>query len=317
MATGLECQREQERDRGGDDATRTAAIDFAATWERLADTGALDCWTPDEDRAYWREHADSYGERFPDGSCSSPEPEALETIRSAVSEDDSVLELGPGTGRYTVEIAPLVDRVTAVDYSQAMLDQLRERLEVADITNVDTVSGRWPTVDVAPHDVVVTAWTMYSQREVARALEALVTATRKTLVVVDGLGAVPPHSRHLAEIRGEERTGQASRVLLLAGVLEELDVHADYSVEPAVREHIDVSPEAIARGLVGSDADDATVTELVARLEPDLERVEREEQTYETSDDGTSTDDRWRYRYEIPAGILCWHRPELETEHTR
>lgn len=49
---------------------------------------------------------------------------------------DYVLDLGCGTGITTVEIAPMVGQIRAIDISEAMMNQAREKLANRNITNV-------------------------------------------------------------------------------------------------------------------------------------------------------------------------------------
>lgn len=56
----------------------------------------------------------------------------------------AVLEVGSGTGNYTVPVARRCARMVAVDQSPEMLGYLRERLRRESLTNVETRSGRLP-----------------------------------------------------------------------------------------------------------------------------------------------------------------------------
>jgi SAM-dependent methyltransferase len=55
-----------------------------------------------------------------------------------------VVEIGPGTGAWTVRIAPLVREIVVVDSSDAALEQARRRLQAGEIRNASYVlaSGR-------------------------------------------------------------------------------------------------------------------------------------------------------------------------------
>lgn len=55
----------------------------------------------------------------------------------------SVLEVGSGTGAYSLELAPRVRFLTCLDSSQAMLDILSRRLSEGGFGNVETVRGDW------------------------------------------------------------------------------------------------------------------------------------------------------------------------------
>ncbi len=51
------------------------------------------------------------------------------------------LEVGPGDGRFLLELAPRFERVVAVDTAAEMLQQARERIEGAGLDNVELVHG--------------------------------------------------------------------------------------------------------------------------------------------------------------------------------
>lgn len=55
--------------------------------------------------------------------------------------DMTVLEVGPGGGKWTVRIAPLVKKVIVLDVAETMLERTRERCEAAGISNVEYVAG--------------------------------------------------------------------------------------------------------------------------------------------------------------------------------
>jgi ubiquinone/menaquinone biosynthesis C-methylase UbiE len=53
--------------------------------------------------------------------------------------DSAVVELGPGTGQFTLAAAPRCRRLVAVDVSAPMLERLRGKLAAAGIENVEVV----------------------------------------------------------------------------------------------------------------------------------------------------------------------------------
>jgi cyclopropane fatty-acyl-phospholipid synthase-like methyltransferase len=68
---------------------------------------------------------------------------------------DSVLEVGPGTGRYTVEFARRVAGVTAVEHSPHMVAQLCQRLEREGVRNCAIIEGEFVRTRIEPtFDVV-------------------------------------------------------------------------------------------------------------------------------------------------------------------
>jgi 2-polyprenyl-3-methyl-5-hydroxy-6-metoxy-1,4-benzoquinol methylase len=74
---------------------------------------------------------------------------------------ETVLDIGAGSGAWTVFLAQRARHITALDPSLAMLDLLRENVAAAGLTNVTIVDGGWPEADVAPHDVVLCSHALY------------------------------------------------------------------------------------------------------------------------------------------------------------
>lgn len=68
--------------------------------------------------------------------------------------DQTVLEIGPGGGKWTVRIAPKVDKVLALDASSEMLQRTRERCESLDIGNVECILGNGKDFQPVPDGMV-------------------------------------------------------------------------------------------------------------------------------------------------------------------
>lgn len=98
--------------------------------------------------------------------------------------EDSVLDMGAGTGRLAVPIAGSVAHVTALDPSEGMLSILREQMAAAGRTNYSTVTMRWEDIaigeDIEPHDVVIAAFSL-GFYDLAAALEKLDAAARRAV----------------------------------------------------------------------------------------------------------------------------------------
>lgn len=86
-----------------------------------------------------------------------PEREAVNSILKNILRGDlSVLEIGAGTGRFTLEIAPLVKKVDATDISQNMLDLLAKKAEEKAVRNVTSSRGDFLEMSFAEkYDLIV------------------------------------------------------------------------------------------------------------------------------------------------------------------
>lgn len=58
-----------------------------------------------------------------------------------LSRESVVVELGAGTGQFTVAVAPACARAIAVDVSEPMLDRLRAKVAELDLVNVEVVQA--------------------------------------------------------------------------------------------------------------------------------------------------------------------------------
>ena len=104
--------------------------DIAAVPVATVNSTQLAAWDGTEGR-YWASHADDY-----DAGIAGYHPLLLEL--AAIRRDDTVLDIGCGTGQTTRDAARLASAGSAVgvDLSSAMLDVARARAEHAGLANV-------------------------------------------------------------------------------------------------------------------------------------------------------------------------------------
>ncbi len=160
-------------------------VDFIERWRQIVDRRRVQMETAYaasgiENADYWGKRAKNYRQALHGGTERDP---LLLRLLGDVDATTTVLDVGAGTGRHTVALAPHVAHVTAVDPSAAMLGYLREDLAEHGITNVTTVDGDWMGVDVPQADVVFCSHVLYPIADVVpfvRKLEA--AATRRVYV---------------------------------------------------------------------------------------------------------------------------------------
>ena len=105
----------------------------------------------DEQLRYYGARAPHYDDAYTRTGHNDRGPEAnaawfaeLAIVEAAVDELDlsgDVLELGCGTGHWTLRMAARARRVTAVDGSPEVLEVARAKLDAAGVANVDLVHG--------------------------------------------------------------------------------------------------------------------------------------------------------------------------------
>lgn len=261
-------------------------IDFAGTWHSFVRVNDDHRKDPLEDRAFWEEHAPTYDDEI------GPDPASRAALIGRLQATDSVLEVGCGTGRFTLPMAQTVESITALDHAPAMLEQLRERLNQDDIHNVEILQEEWETATVPKHDVVVAAWCLYRQPNLLSALEKLIQATNRQLLILDSAAGDPPHQNDLSEIFDVDDSKSVPRALYYAGALWQLGYYPDLQVlwEPTQHEA-------------------ESLFELASELAPDNAASEDIETFAERLQDRcVETNTGWRYSYQMPVGLIDLQR---------
>jgi len=83
-------------------------------------------------------------------------------LRNAVTARDSVLDVGAGTGRFALALAPHVRQVTALEPNGSMLHYLRQEIEASGTSNIVTMQARWEDVSADLRaDIVICSHVLY------------------------------------------------------------------------------------------------------------------------------------------------------------
>jgi SAM-dependent methyltransferase len=100
-------------------------------------------------------------------------------ILAQLDKDSTVLDIGAGTGAWSILMAPHVKHVTAVEPSTAMMDFMRKSLADKKITNATIVPGSWPDVSVVPHDFSLCSHSIYGYPDLAGFIRQMAAFTRR------------------------------------------------------------------------------------------------------------------------------------------
>jgi SAM-dependent methyltransferase len=105
-------------------------------------------WWLDELAHAGREHLDAeYVAGYEVKAGFDPSADIDVLRRNGLNTASTIVDLGAGTGRFTVEAAPQCGRVIAVDVSPAMVAVLRERVAHLGLHNVTVVEAGFLTYE--------------------------------------------------------------------------------------------------------------------------------------------------------------------------
>ncbi len=275
-------------------------LDFAAFWQEAQECSKNNRLEAAADLAFWAEYAPRYdGCTAPPGSYE----QTLQVLYELVEPDDSLLDVGAGTGRFGLPLARRVSRVTALDYASPMLDIMRRKATRRQINNITYLEAAWEIAQVEAHDVVLAAWSLYRQPDLRAALSKLVTTTGRLLVIVDGEddNLLLPHHRLKQAIWPKlTRPCPLPKHLCYLGVLWQLGLHAEVRVVYETRCLEQSTPQDLARLLAPGGASAAELSQFAAALHSLL----------------TPTSQGWQYRFRHPVDILFWRAGSSEMRQT-
>jgi SAM-dependent methyltransferase len=161
------------------------SIDYVERWRAIVERrrvqmDAANAAAGIDHRDYWARRAKQYRASLHERMDEDP---FLLAVLSRVTPQRSVLDVGAGTGRHTLALAPHVARVTAVDPSEAMLGLLRQDVEAQKLANVETVQAEWLQTVVPAHDAVICSHVLYPIADVVPFVRKLESAARERVMV--------------------------------------------------------------------------------------------------------------------------------------
>ena len=121
----------------------------------------------------------------------------LDFVLKEMDERDTVVEIGPGTGRWTIPLAKKVKSLTAIEPTSGMVDMLKENIANAGLDNVEILSQTWEESSPSVHDIVICAHGMYGSPDLSGFVRKMDRFARKGCYLALRL---PPADGIMAEL---------------------------------------------------------------------------------------------------------------------
>lgn len=136
-------------------------------------SGDRPAWLLDEVAGAGRENLDpGHVARYDDKEDAGAAAEVELLVGLGLDAGSTVVDLGAGTGQFTLAVAPYCARVVAVDVSPVMLERLHAKVAAAGATNVEVVRAGFLTYehrgDLA--DIVYSRWALHHLPDFWKAL---------------------------------------------------------------------------------------------------------------------------------------------------
>ena len=121
----------------------------------------------------------------------------MQFVLGRLQPGDTVLDIGAGIGRWSIPMAMVCKRITALDALPGMLDIIRENADADGVDNIETALGDWATVDLEPHDYTLSSHAAYVSPDIVAYARKMERLSRKACYVVM---RVPQHDGVIGEL---------------------------------------------------------------------------------------------------------------------
>jgi SAM-dependent methyltransferase len=177
---------------------------------------------------FWDRRARGFHRATRETSASDP---FLGRLEREVSSRTTVLDVGAGTGRFALALAPHVRHVTAVEPNTSMLNYMRQDASALGLSNISYVETTW---QAAPPDLgadfVICSHVLYPILEIEPFLRKLLAAARQVCYIYMRATHIDALTGHLwRHFHGDERRQPPGYIHVL-DVLFEMGVYADVEI---------------------------------------------------------------------------------------
>lgn len=177
---------------------------------------------------FWERRAKNYHRSTKETVTSDP---LFLKLRQVVTQDTTVLDVGAGTGRFTLALAPYAQHITAIEPNAAMLNYLQQDAAEEKLPYISSLLTSWQDAPVdLKADVVVCSHVLYPIWDVDTFVAKLRAATRNACYIymraVHFDSSTSPLWKHF---HGDERRPAPGYIHAL-DVLFEMGIYANVEI---------------------------------------------------------------------------------------
>ena len=158
--------------------------DYRQLWRDLVERIGKDPAHSDSNMmARWRRRAVSPGYTDEQRQRDRDDP-LMQFVLGRLEPEDTVLDVGAGIGRWSIPMALICRKVTALDELPGMLDIIREKASYASAETIETIQGDWQKVDLESHDYVLSSHAAYASPDIVDYARKMESLSRKACYMV-------------------------------------------------------------------------------------------------------------------------------------
>lgn len=119
-------------------------VNFAKLWQ-------IDRTNRRNQQKFWDSRADEFNSKISESKTLKETEEVINYLqkKGAIESDGSILDIGCGPGKYALEFAKKVEKVTGTDISSKMLTFAEKNAHSKGIDNIEFIQTSWPEADLS------------------------------------------------------------------------------------------------------------------------------------------------------------------------
>ncbi len=152
-------------------------------------------------------------------------------LKTEVTSQTTVLDVGAGTGRFTLALAPQAGHITALEPNASMLSYLRQDALEQGLTNLSYLQTTWQDAPIdLSADIVICSHVLYPIRDIVPFLRKLLSSARSTCYIYMRANHIDAITGHLwRHFHGDERCLPPGYIHAL-DVLFEMEIYANVEI---------------------------------------------------------------------------------------
>ena len=224
-------------------------LDFDALWaEHVRNSDSERMKDDEKERAFWKSFIAQRRNHSPDPSSRFVLEKILPVIHGY--EIETGVEMGPGWGNYTLDLAKECKALSCVDISRDILDYILKISAEQGLANIRTIHAKWEDFSAdKEYDLAFGYNCFYRQRSLKDCFARLSAAAKKLCMAGMNSGPLPPWTREMAE-EGAEVKFDGKDYIYFVNVLYQMGYLPQLMVLPFEKPLVYESREALFRNEV-------------------------------------------------------------------
>ncbi len=128
---------------------------------------------------YWKEKVRHFKAKSTKSQANSSSSRQLIASKLKENPDSTLLDIGAGSGDWCESLATYAKKITALEPSDTMAELIVERIRSGRIENIEWVKGKWPGIDIEPHDFTLASHSMYGETNFKPFIEKMISCSRR------------------------------------------------------------------------------------------------------------------------------------------